>query len=410
MAAVDFSLDGSVRAPSPHVGFIDSVVRRCRGWVSGSATSDCSVTALDIPQINTLQSRFFDLNYYLKVYPDVAEARVDALQHYLRHGWREGRNPNAWFSTAAYLKQHPDVLSTGEDPLTHLARMALAPAAAQPVPAESPFAELSTPSVSPLLSRLMAHQPAFSTKWAKETYLAKELSEIDRARTHLHTYVFLNDLYPNKRLQGMLFNGVKIWSSSNNLEEMEIRLSVSEPVLNEGELSLTLNLNGSIIYVFSFSIFPARITLDAVCHKLLISRMQVAPRRRDVMKCATKMMADVSPQAALFAAAQGFAQAVGVSDFIGVPAERQVSLHPEAVARCQGVYDAFYRTCGAELADDGFYHGQMMKKDRPLSTIKAGHKIRTRQKRALRHEIRLSAATVLTSLQSRDSKPVGAAD
>ncbi len=61
----------------------------------------------------------FDAAYYLAHNPDVAAAGVDPLQHYLTYGWKEGRDPNAYFSTRWYLAQNPDVAAAGVNPLEH---------------------------------------------------------------------------------------------------------------------------------------------------------------------------------------------------------------------------------------------------------------------------------------------------
>lgn len=53
--------------------------------------------------------REFDAGYYLRQNPDVAAARIDPLRHYLRTGWKEGRDPSAGFSTAYYLETNEDV-------------------------------------------------------------------------------------------------------------------------------------------------------------------------------------------------------------------------------------------------------------------------------------------------------------
>ncbi|GBU17798.1 MULTISPECIES: ExeM/NucH family extracellular endonuclease [Methylobacterium] len=57
--------------------------------------------------------------FYLSRNPDVFRAGVDADTHYAEHGWREGRDPNAFFSTAGYLAANPDVRAAGVNPLTH---------------------------------------------------------------------------------------------------------------------------------------------------------------------------------------------------------------------------------------------------------------------------------------------------
>ena len=41
----------------------------------------------------TAVSGRFDADYYRGEYPDVAAAGIDPLEHYCRHGWREGRRP-----------------------------------------------------------------------------------------------------------------------------------------------------------------------------------------------------------------------------------------------------------------------------------------------------------------------------
>ncbi|QSR89625.1 glycosyltransferase [Methylacidiphilum caldifontis] len=66
-----------------------------------------------------LRSSLFDQAYYLKHNPDVREAGVDPLLHYIQYGWKEGRNPNGYFDSAYYLEQNADVKAAGVNPLLH---------------------------------------------------------------------------------------------------------------------------------------------------------------------------------------------------------------------------------------------------------------------------------------------------
>ncbi|MFM8377403.1 MAG: hypothetical protein ACKN9P_15310, partial [Phenylobacterium sp.] len=59
----------------------------------------------------------FDPVFYRTVYDDIARTGADPFRHYSETGWREGRDPAPWFSTAAYLAQRPDV--AGGDPFAH---------------------------------------------------------------------------------------------------------------------------------------------------------------------------------------------------------------------------------------------------------------------------------------------------
>lgn len=64
-------------------------------------------------------SGLFDVAWYLETYPDVAARQVDPLRHYVRHGAREGRDPNRLFSSNWYLANNPDVAKAGLNPLVH---------------------------------------------------------------------------------------------------------------------------------------------------------------------------------------------------------------------------------------------------------------------------------------------------
>lgn len=61
----------------------------------------------------------FDTSWYLNEYPDVAEAQMDPILHYLRFGYKEGRNPSKEFNTKAYLMINSDVNQEGMNPLYH---------------------------------------------------------------------------------------------------------------------------------------------------------------------------------------------------------------------------------------------------------------------------------------------------
>ncbi len=61
----------------------------------------------------------FDVAFYLAANPDVAAAGMDPLEHFVRSGWLEGRDPNARFSVADYLDANPDVAAANMNPFAH---------------------------------------------------------------------------------------------------------------------------------------------------------------------------------------------------------------------------------------------------------------------------------------------------
>lgn len=64
-------------------------------------------------------SGVFDREYYLATYLDVAGSGIDPLEHYVRYGAAESRNPSAAFDTGFYLESNPDVRASGINPLSH---------------------------------------------------------------------------------------------------------------------------------------------------------------------------------------------------------------------------------------------------------------------------------------------------
>jgi len=93
------------------------------------AEADIADTLRDIQRLSFSDGTFaapgssadplVDYAYYYAHNPDVKAAGVDASAHYLAYGWKEGRNPSAWFDTTYYLAHNSDVKAAGIDPLLH---------------------------------------------------------------------------------------------------------------------------------------------------------------------------------------------------------------------------------------------------------------------------------------------------
>lgn len=72
------------------------------------------------PQLTLIRnSGFFDENWYLAQYPDVALSGIDPALHYLLHGGLEGRDPGADFSGLSYIADHPEIVEKRINPLVH---------------------------------------------------------------------------------------------------------------------------------------------------------------------------------------------------------------------------------------------------------------------------------------------------
>lgn len=64
-------------------------------------------------------TNFFDKEFYLKNYYNVAKSGMDPLLHYLFYGGNEGKYPSLKFNGNKYLNTYPEVLKSGINPLVH---------------------------------------------------------------------------------------------------------------------------------------------------------------------------------------------------------------------------------------------------------------------------------------------------
>ncbi len=68
-----------------------------------------------------LETGLFDEAWYLINYPDVLETNMNPLDHFLKFGGFEGRNPGPLFDSKYYIAENEDVLASGMNPLVHYA-------------------------------------------------------------------------------------------------------------------------------------------------------------------------------------------------------------------------------------------------------------------------------------------------
>lgn len=71
------------------------------------------------PEEHAAVAAEFDAAFYLALNPDVVSAGMDPLDHFIRTGWLEDRDPNARFSVLDYLENNPDVAAANVNPFAH---------------------------------------------------------------------------------------------------------------------------------------------------------------------------------------------------------------------------------------------------------------------------------------------------
>jgi hypothetical protein len=72
-----------------------------------------------------LTSDFFDPDWYLSSYLDVAASNINPAEHYLKFGAKEGRLPSPRFDGNWYLQRYPDVVIGDINPLIHFIKFGI---------------------------------------------------------------------------------------------------------------------------------------------------------------------------------------------------------------------------------------------------------------------------------------------
>ncbi|WP_141325425.1 hypothetical protein, partial [Acetobacter orleanensis] len=91
--------------PESNIGALEtSTIQRDTGLVAASSQNEINGAQPIMQDSQEFQTViYFDGGWYLAMYPDVREAGIDPLEHFLNHGSQEGRSPNALFDSQAYL-------------------------------------------------------------------------------------------------------------------------------------------------------------------------------------------------------------------------------------------------------------------------------------------------------------------
>ncbi|MDR7255347.1 hypothetical protein J2X46_004349 [Nocardioides sp. BE266] len=88
------------------------------------ATTERKIHRREISDVDLLrESELFDEAYYLEQNPQLRKQGKDAIEHYLKRGGFNGKDPSAAFSSRAYLQRNPDVKTSRINPLVHYLRV-----------------------------------------------------------------------------------------------------------------------------------------------------------------------------------------------------------------------------------------------------------------------------------------------
>ncbi len=216
------------------------------------------------------RSGMFDKNYYLLKNPDVRNADIDPLWHFVKFGWREGRNPSEFFNGNEYLDLYYDVRAANINPLIHYIKFGASenrlPKKLQSDHERSSKIFLEDISIEKRRHQLFKIVPYFLDPFFDVT---KQATIDSSANIAVHLHVF-NNTKLNEMLQ-LLNNfpcNIDLFvSSSIDLRQEEIRVYINNKVKSVNTVFFSTKILFQNDLVPLFTCFGQHLLgYDYVCH------------------------------------------------------------------------------------------------------------------------------------------------
>ena len=236
-------------------------------------------------------------------------------------------------------------------------------------------------------------------------YLARNFDDDQRFKISIFNYQYIFDNFRPEIVYDIVAHGVRVWSQTLEDNQYMARITLNRFVGREGALFVELFLNKKFLCVGSFTIVPASLFALEGREAMLISLVQGGKSHFEQIRHATKLMSDVAPRAVFFSILSGIARALGIDHILGVSGENYVNFGPDKQDALARQYDDFFKSLEAVGPVDGFYIVDLRAPKKPVNSVKAGHRIRTRRKRELKENIANAVTASFAQLLSRPGAP-----
>ncbi|MVN77933.1 DUF535 domain-containing protein [Hymenobacter sp. HMF4947] len=235
------------------------------------------------------------------------------------------------------------------------------------------------------LDPLLDKQAKFPYKYLGH-YAASSFSRSARLDAILNHYQFLAATLGEEVFTTIAHQPV-IWEMRCGEDLFTVTLSYPTLAGFEGELSVSLRLNSTLVQMVTFVIVPGTIVGTATEQALLISQVQGA-KDSSLMRYATKSLGDITPATVLINAVYGLAVSLGITCAVGISSEQQLGAGPKHYFD----YDAFWQQFAGEPTTSKLFLLPIPTPEKPLASIKSNHRARTQRKRDFKQEIRDTVA------------------
>lgn len=232
-------------------------------------------------------------------------------------------------------------------------------------------------------------------KYLTRDYLVRGLPVRERAACFAHHYQRLATAFPPEILRRVTSSQFILLEKEEEGRRVSVQLGFARTQVREGELALSLQVDGVTIYVLQFTIVPGWAVNSRAAEVFLVSRLQGIKGSYPLVYLATKALCDVAPPALLLAILHGVAQVCSIDEMACISAENQFSYVASAADSFHAAYDNYWLELGATRISARFFACPIPPEEKSLAGIKNGHKSRTRKKREFKRRIAQDASLLL---------------
>jgi uncharacterized protein VirK/YbjX len=230
-------------------------------------------------------------------------------------------------------------------------------------------------------------------RYLRNYYLGGGFAVADRLQVAIQHYEYVDRHFQPEFLTACRREGHVLWSRSHDDVKLDIALRFPSRFNYDGDLCLSMEMNGASLYCMTFSIAPGEVLRAAEPQVLLIAAIQGLAGRIEEIRRVTEICDNIAPPQLLLMAAEALSAALGIKAMVGIGQGHMPAPTVEQ-GRGQFDYDAFWSAV-AGAADGDFYRMPLPFTDKPIESIAAKHRNRARKRRelrdALRHDIALQS-------------------
>ncbi|MDB5935095.1 MAG: hypothetical protein JWQ01_2439 [Massilia sp.] len=188
-------------------------------------------------------------------------------------------------------------------------------------------------------------------------YLVKNLGARRRIACALHHYSFEDETFNTSYKYAVYRSGgLTLWQRSAGGSQFAIRLAMASRMNAEGDLTVAFEADGKCLHRLSFSWIEGSVVGVDTPVVPFVARNQGRWTDSDLAFAAFEQaFPNNSPSFFCFAAMQGVAQAVGMTQLVAIKASAHPAYDPDAVKNFANAYDGFWKILGGvELPGAGY--------------------------------------------------------